>query len=115
MTDATTTDTDDEREWPGLLICVPCEQYVPADGSTEETACEHTWDEATDISDMDAETWAKFRHDVYVKELERDEPRNRTMVVHNLTSVMYDLTVADVLPDDYDEREGLEKLLVIDE
>ncbi|WP_135306329.1 hypothetical protein [Haloarcula amylovorans] len=108
-----TEDTGDE--WPGLLICVPCEQYVPADGDREKTACEHSWDEASDISHLDGEEWAKFRHDVYVKELERDEPRNRQMVFHNLASLMWDFTTAEVLPDDYDDREGLEKLLVMDQ
>jgi hypothetical protein len=103
-----------EREdWPGLLICVPCEQYVEADIDEEETACEHSWDEACDVSEFTEKEWAKFRHDVYVKELERDEPRSRQMVLNNLTSLMWDLTSAGVLPDDYDERDGLDKLLVI--
>jgi len=101
-------------EWPGLLICVPCEQYVPADRDAEATACEHTWDEARDISEFDDEYWAKFRHDVYVKELNRDEPRNRDMVLSEMTSLMFDLTMADALPEDYDDREGLAKLLVLD-
>lgn len=99
-------------EWPGILMCVPCEEYVDADYEAEETACEHSWDEARDISHLTDEEWAKLRHDIYIKELEREEPRNRELVLHELTSLVYDLTVADVLPDDYAEREGLEKLLV---
>jgi len=106
--------TEAESDWPGILICVPCEQYVDADMDAEEIACEHTWDEATDISDLDGEYWAKLRHDVYIKELESDNPRNKNRIVHELTSLMWDLTAADVLPDDYDDREGIEKLLVTD-
>lgn len=103
-----------EREWPGILICVPCETFVDADLDAEETACEHSWDEARDISHLTGEEWAKFRHDVLVKEFERDEPRARQTLAHRMASLMYDLTMADALPDDYDDREGLEKLLVLD-
>jgi len=106
--------SDGETGWPGILICVPCEQYVNADRDAEETACEHSWDGAGDISDFDGEEWAKFRHDVYVKELEREEPRSRQRVLTELSSLLWDLTSADVLPDDYDDRDGLDKLLVID-
>lgn len=108
-----TPDTaDEEHEYPGLLICVPCEQYVPADKDAEVTACDHSWDDACDVSDFDGEERAKFRHDVFVKELEREEPRSH-WVKHEYISLMFDLTMADVLPDDYADREGLECLLVM--
>ncbi|QIO25475.1 hypothetical protein [Haloarcula sp. JP-L23] len=103
-----------DAEWPGMLICVPCEQYVPADSSHEETACDHSWGEATDISHLDGEEWAKFRHDVYVKYLNRDDPENRDRVFSDAASLIVNLTMAEALPDDYDEREGLERLLVLD-
>lgn len=103
-----------QREWPGILICTQCRRYVDADMDAEEAACEHSWDEARDISGLDDETWAKIRHDVYVRELDREDPRNRQMVLSELTSLMYDLVMADVLPEDYADREGLEKLLVTD-
>lgn len=113
--------TDEDREWPGLLICVPCEKYVRADEDAEETACEHSWDEARDVSHLSDEEWAKFRHDVHLKALHEDagsgptpEGLTRDLVSHGLASVLYDLAMADVLPDDYDEREGLERLLVTD-
>jgi len=106
--------SENETEWPVILICVPCEQYVNADVDAEETACEHSWDEARDISDFDGEEWTKFRHDVLVKELEREEPRSRQRVLAALSSLMWDLTSADVLPEDYDDRDGLDKLLVMD-
>jgi len=108
------TNTDDSTDWPGILICAVCKQYVDADRDDELTACEHTWDEARDISDCEGEEWAKIRHDAYVRELERDEPRNRQVVLAELSSLMWDLISADVLPADYDEREGLEKLLTVD-
>ncbi|WP_135822978.1 hypothetical protein [Halostella litorea] len=101
-----------DTDWPGLLICVPCREYVKADCDAERTACEHTWDEARDISHLDGEQWAKIRHDVYVRHLEQDDPERREMVVSELASLMYDLVSADALPEDYDDREGLEKLLV---
>lgn len=102
-----------EDDWPGILICTRCRQYVGADRDAGETACEHSWDDARDISDLDDETWAKIRHDSYIRELERDEPRgSRDMLVSNLTSLIVDLVWADVLPDDYDDREGLDRLLV---
>jgi hypothetical protein len=103
-----------DGDWPGILICVPCEQYVPADSDREETACGHSWDDATDISHLDGEEWAKFRHDVYVKYLNRDDPENRDMVFSEAASLLWDLTMAEALPEDYDEREGLERLLVLD-
>jgi len=102
----------EQKDWPGILMCVPCEQYVDADRDAEETACEHSWDEATDVSHLDGEEWAKLRHDIYIKELESEEPRNREMVTSEFTSLMFDLVMADALPDDYDTREGLDKLLV---
>jgi hypothetical protein len=49
-----------------------------------------------------------------VKELEREEPRSRQRVLTELSSLLWDLTSADVLPEDYDDRDGLDKLLVID-
>lgn len=101
-----TPDTKDgDEQWPGLLISVPCEQYVRADKDAEKTACSHSWDEARDISAFDGEEWAQFRHDVYVKELEREEPRSH-WVRHEYISLMFDLTMADALPDDYADREG---------
>jgi len=105
--------SDAETRWPGLLICVPCQQYVEADIDRETTACEHDWDDARDISQFDGEEWALFRHDVYIRELERDEPRNEA-VVSELTSLMYDLTMAEALPADYDDRSGLDNLVFMD-
>lgn len=102
-----------ETSWPGLLICVPCKQYVEADIDREKTACEHGWAEARDISHFDGEEWALFRHDVYIRELEREQPRNEA-VVSELTSLMYDLTAADVLPEDYDDRSGLANIVFMD-
>ena len=101
-----------ESKFPGILMCVPCEQYVDADRDSEVTSCQHTWDEATDINHLDGEEWAKLRHDIYLKELESDEPRNRDMVFSEFQSLMFDLVMAEALPYDYDEREGLDKLLV---
>lgn len=102
-----------DDDWPGILICTQCRQYVDADMNAEQTACEHSWNDARDISDLDDETWAKIRHDSYVRELEKDNPRgSRDMLTSELTSLMFDLVMADVLPDDYDDRDGLDKLLV---
>lgn len=103
-----------EPDWPGILICVPCEQLVDADLSDERTACEHTWDEAREIGDLSDEEWAMFRHDVYLQELVSDDPRCENMLVHELSSVTYDLTAAEALPDDYDERDGVEKMVFLD-
>lgn len=111
MSDGASTDGS---EWPGILICVPCKQYVEADKDAEITACEHSWDAARDISHLSDVEWALFRHDVYIRELEREEPRNE-FVRSELASLMWDLTSAEVLPDDYDDRTGLDNLVFMED
>lgn len=116
------TDSDDvEPDFTGddaearCILCAQCHRYQPLDRDGQPT-CDHSLAEAQDISDLSGEEWAMVRHDAYIAELERDEPRGaRSFLVSELTSLMWDLTAAELLPDDYDERDGLDKLLMEDQ